>query len=576
MSLISYASSAFKALSVPLEQSGHKAVANDFLRFHGGIPDGKTEMQLSRSRDELLLKVRCLEPTTVWHQNANRNAFSDDHLEIFVGAMEPVPWLMQFVVGAGGAQWDDMGLAGQWKAVVKVEAGCWIAEVVFPLRLFHMNNLSVGFNLCRYAKERNEFSTWCALDVKFHEPENFGLLVMDDFSRVLFAETGIYPEKELSREEFESAIGNLRIPAHTLQCGPWLSNPTATEMTISFQSVGCCGAFLEYRQLGSEQWNRLPFDCRNGILVRNRKTHIISLTGLNSGTTYPYRLCTLHPMTSQQLLSPTYEFTTLNEEKESFSFSVVSDIHSKPKVLSKLIEDEKTIQGDFLVNLGDLLSCACGTESYVRGILDTESQWCCQYGKPLVFIRGNHEQIGMSAGLYLDLLPHISGKTYYSFCHGRVFFLALDAGNDKPDDSDGLFHNAEMLEEERNWLRHISSCDAYRSARWRIVMIHMPVVTSRYDSGAAESLLRLLPQADLILAGHLHRYFTIEPESNVCVFKRENRRSVTEHEPLHCLVVGNDSDTIIHLNVSDSRIELNVQSHDGTFADHLVVNPATP
>ena len=505
MSLISYASSPFKALSVPLDRCGHKVTANDFLRFHGGIPEGKTEMRLSRSREELFLQVRCFEPAGLRIQKADRSVFSDDHLEIFFGAMEPVPWLMQFVVGAGGGQWDNMGFSGRWKAVVKVEKDFWSADMVFPLSLFHMNNLSVGFNLCRYARERNEFSTWCALEVKFHEPENYGLLLMDDYSRVLFAETGVYPEKELTRTEFESAISNLRIPAHSVQCGPWVSNPAATGMTISFQSVGCCGAFLEYRRPGSERWIRLPFDCRDGILIRNRKTHILNLTGLQPGTTYQYRVCTLHPMTSRELISPVFEFTTLEEGKDSFSFSVVSDIHSKPKILSKLIEDEKTFRGDFLVNLGDFLSCACGTESYLKGLLETESQWCCRHGRPLVFVRGNHEQIGMYAGLYQDLFAHPSGRTYYSFRHGNVFFLALDAGNDKPDDPAGLFHNAEMLEEERNWLRNISTCDAYRAARWRIVLIHMPVVSSRYDSGAAESLLRLLPEADLILAGHLHR-----------------------------------------------------------------------
>ena len=575
MSLISYASSEFKALSVPLDQCGAGVMANDFSRFHGGVPEGKTEMRLSRSREELFLQVRCFEPTGIIVQNADQSVFSNDRLEIFFGAMEPEPWLIQFIVGAGGCQWDNMGFSGRWKSVVKVEKGFWTADMVFPLSLFRMNNLSVGFNICRYATERDEFSTWCTLKNKFHEPENYGLLLMDDYSRVLFSETGVYPEKELTRTEFESSISSLRIPANTLQCKPWVSNPAAAEMTISFQTVGYCGAFLEYRRIGSEQWIRLPFNCRNGILIRNRKTHILNLTGLHPGTTYQYRVCTLHPMTSQELISPVYEFTTLDAEKNSFSFSVVSDIHSKPETLSKLIENEKTIQSDFLVNLGDFLSCACGTESYLKGIIDTESQWCCRHGKSLVFVRGNHEQIGLFAGIYQDLLPHPSGKTYYSFCHGNVFFLALDAGNDKPDDQAGLFHNAEMLEEERNWLQNISKSDAYRSAGWRIVLIHMPAVNSRYDSFAADSLLRLLPEADLVLAGHLHRYFTIEPGANVCDFKRENRRINIEHKPRQCLVAGNDTDTIIHLDVSESRIELNVRSEDGTFTDHLVINPRT-
>lgn len=571
MSLISYASTALKALSVPLDSV--PVQSDDFFKFHGGDPVGKTEIKLSRSRTELFLEVICQEPEEIHAQNTDNDwSIFDkgDRLEIFFGTLDPEPWLMQFAIGAGGGKADNRDLDDRWTADVETGANFWKANIVFPLSIFKLNNLSVYFNVCRYAEARKEYSCWTNLVRGFHELENYGLLLLDDYSRVYFAETGIYPEKEMSRSEFETEMEKLRIPAHRIQHGPWVTNPTETELTISFGSAGNCGAFLEYRKAGTEEWNRLAFDRRNAILDRSRRIHVHHLQNLQPGTRYQYRIITLHPITCQENFSEIYEIKTLDQGTKNFTFTAFSDLHSNTGRVRSLLSQDALKKSDFLVNIGDFLSCACGDDSFYNGFLDLEAEWCKANGKPLVFIRGNHEQIGSLAGTYLDLLPHPTGKTYFSFRHGEVFFIALDAGNDKPDDEVGLFRNAEMIREQQDWIRELSETEDYKNAKWKIVLIHMPVYERRYDSDAAYSMIRLLPDIDLVLAGHLHKYFTVEAETGVCDFKQEKRKTISP-DKLPALTIANDTTTLLQVDVSEEQITINAVDVSGNIIDTQTV-----
>ena len=573
MSLISYASAPLKALSVPA--NGEYVHADDFTKFHGGEPGAKTEIKFTRSRTELFLEVICHETAEVRIGSAEddwRIFDSGDRLEIFFGSLTVNPWLMQCAIGAGGGHADNTGRTGEWRATVEVGADYWKANAVFPISMFITNNHYTYFNICRYSEARKEYVTWMDLDTKFHEVENYGMLLFDDYSRVYFAETGVYPEKEFTRSEFEAAMEKLRIPAHDIQHGPWVSNASDNGMTVAFGSAGNCGAFLEYRPAGTDEWNRLPFERRDGLLIRNRLVHVLHLQGLQPAATYEYRVITLHPVTLKENIGNIYTFKTLDPARKEFTFTAFSDLHASVKRISNLLRQDALKKSDFLINIGDLLSCACGLESYYKGFLDLESKWCQNTGKSLYFVRGNHEQIGTFAGLYQDLLPHPAGKSYYTFRQGDTLFIALDAGNDKPDGDSGLFSNDAMIQEQQEWLKELSKTAEYRHARWRIALIHMPVYKRRYDSDAAFSLLRLIPETDLILSGHLHRYFTVEPETGVCFFKRENLTMVSP-DTLSALTIANDTDTLLQVDVTEDHLTVNVIEQYGNVIDTLRIDP---
>ncbi len=182
---------------------------------------------------------------------------------------------------------------------------------------------------------------------------------------------------------------------------------------------------------------------------------------------------------------------------------------------------------------------------------------------------------GTFAGIYQDLLPTPNGKSYFTFRQGETLFLALDAGNDKPDDQEGLFHNSEMLKEQQDWLRKMVLTEEYHSARWRIILIHMPPCDSeKYDSNAAYSLIRICSESgiapDLILSGHLHKYLKIIPEAGICNYLRE-QRSEPITLPLPCPLLANDTDTLIRMEVSETELAAEVIDSHGIKIDQISI-----
>ena len=52
---------------------------------------------------------------------------------------------------------------------------------------------------------------------------------------------------------------------------------------------------------------------------------------------------------------------------------------------------------------------------------------------PAFFARGNHETRGAFSVNFPEYFPTNSGKLYYAFRQGPVYFIVLDCGEDKPD-----------------------------------------------------------------------------------------------------------------------------------------------
>ena len=96
---------------------------------------------------------------------------------------------------------------------------------------------------------------------------------------------------------------------------------------------------------------------------------------------------------------------------------------------------------------------------------------------PLLLVRGNHETRGAFArelGRYLDLPD---GRFYYSFDHGPVHFIVMDTGEDKEDGHwaySGLTGFDAYRQKEAEWLAREVASPAWRQARFRVLVAHMP------------------------------------------------------------------------------------------------------
>ena len=132
--------------------------------------------------------------------------------------------------------------------------------------------------------------------------------------------------------------------------------------------------------------------------------------------------------------------------------------------------------------------------------------------------RGNHDGRGKFARHWLDYFPTPTGESYYTFRRGPVFFVVLDGCEDKPD-SDiryyGLSTADAYREQQAQWLRGVVAGEEFRSAPYRIVLIHMPPNKGRGWHGELEIERLFLPildgsGIDLMLCGHYHRYQWID------------------------------------------------------------------
>ena len=93
----------------------------------------------------------------------------------------------------------------------------------------------------------------------------------------------------------------------------------------------------------------------------------------------------------------------------------------------------------------------------------------------MVFVRGNHEQLGVYAKEYFNVMRHPSGKTYYAFTYGSVFFLVLDSGSDSNRDDEGImFSNRAAREQQKEFIAEVVESEAYQKADFRVVLMHIP------------------------------------------------------------------------------------------------------
>ena len=92
---------------------------------------------------------------------------------------------------------------------------------------------------------------------------------------------------------------------------------------------------------------------------------------------------------------------------------------------------------------------------------------------------GNHETRGFVARDLKNYFDYKDDRFYYSFDNGPVHFVVLDCGEDKPDNNRyyyGLADYDSYRLEELEWLKKEVKSDAFRNAKHRIVIVHMPII----------------------------------------------------------------------------------------------------
>ncbi len=205
------------------------------------------------------------------------------------------------------------------------------------------------------------------------------------------------------------------------------------------------------------------------------------------------------------------KFKTLDTSKKEVKFSVVNDIHADFKRLESLLKHSPK-DSDFLVLNGDMVSQMESEDQIMKGFVDTLVDFT-KSSMPLFYARGNHESRGNFSEEFINYFPTPTGKPYYTFRHGKVFFIVLDGGEDKPDSDIEYFGTANFdkyRSDQAKWLQSVVNSQEYKSAPVRIVITHIPPAWGSWHGSVdfKKKFATILNGADVdvILSGHLHKH----------------------------------------------------------------------
>ena len=111
------------------------------------------------------------------------NVFGDDCVEVFLDPPGSGDYY-QFAANAAGGTYESRGMDAKWNCdwpcLAKVGEGEWVVEMAIPLAALG-GQAGAGewsLNLCREEQPSHEISTWSGLQGAFHDPQQFGRMVL--------------------------------------------------------------------------------------------------------------------------------------------------------------------------------------------------------------------------------------------------------------------------------------------------------------------------------------------------------------------------------------------------------------
>lgn len=333
--------------------------------------------------------------------------------------------------------------------------------------------------------------------------------------------------------------------------------PTENSIIFSFITQKPVPAGIDYREVGSTQWQR-QWDLAGEIVIRNDRTnHIIRLDDLKPNTRYEYRIVLLEPpaggelrslwanRTHKVIYSPVKKFRTLGADE--LNFFVLADtqlslstncqtVGHRDKFMKKMRSIPEYQKADFITHVGDMTSYFHDIEKDLFG--DFLNKFSSQQNaKPWVYVRGNHELNGIDATLWHDYFVMPDEKPYYSFKVKDTLFIVLACG----DFVKGSKYNAHigpilapdvMVAKQRKWLEKLVQSDDYKNAKFRIVMSH--IAPQLEKSQVIDEIRKIAApimndSIHLWIAGHCHYYWRMFKNSDILYARQPYKRVPAYH-----------------------------------------------
>lgn len=253
-------------------------------------------------------------------------------------------------------------------------------------------------------------------------------------------------------------------------------------------------------------------------LVGNEYQQFLAkITDLVPGTTYDYRLKTIHPRTKASDLSTTYTFSLPSDQTKT-TFALFGDtqaalgLHEQGGYgdYQKLFRQAASEQIDFALHVGDMVDDG-GQYRHWELTQQALSNMPNNHSIPLMSAVGNHEVIGNGLEVYNKTFynppngPDNFKNSVYSFDYHNIHLAVLNTEVTE-----------QQLQQQLQWLKQ----DMQESRKtWKFIMLHRPPYASNSDSGN-RTVARLLPSVidelaiDIVFSGHDHAYVRSQPLRN--------------------------------------------------------------
>ena len=351
---------------------------------------------------------------------------------------------------------------------------------------------------------------------------------------------------------------------HVFLTAPYLQAPEPDSMTIMWITNCLCNSWVEYGE--TEQLGLKAHQSANGLVNAYNRVNSIKLNGLKPGTTYYYRVCSqlftdFQPykiVYGDTIRSSVFNLKTQGIADKELSWLILNDIHDHPESFGELIKLNGSQPYDFVFLNGDMFNYQEDEKQFIENLLHPCSLFSSNV--PFMLVRGNHETRGRFARDIYPYYTNYNNSQYFTFERGPVFSIVLDTGEDKEDthpEYGGICDFDAYRIEQARWLEAQMKTGAYKKAKFRVVMMHIPHYHSdgRYGSEHCRSVFGPLfnkYKIDLLICGHTHVYGVYPPD--------------TPNHNYPIIIGGGPAKgkrTLIKINVKDDTLNLQMLRDDG-------------
>ena len=362
---------------------------------------------------------------------------------------------------------------------------------------------------------------------------------------------------------------------------PSLQCPKEDGMTVVWAVRQSAAGLVQYGT-DKENLDQTAYGEQFGQKAYSEQFIQIRIEGLQPNTRYFYRTVTrpfrfasaYQFVQGEPEYSETYSFETPGINKVVGTFSVINDTHNSQPVLKILGERLRTLNSDYTIWNGDIVSQYDNARIAVDTILRPGGSGFARE-KPLLFVPGNHDYRGKWArNLTLCLTPweqslssHSTGRNFVVRT-GPLALIGLDTGEDKPDNREewgGLALFEPYRIQQRDWLEKALQSEQVASAKFVVAFCHIPIFDSRPNANGGDlptGFASFQRQSGDLWGPLLTKYGV---QAVIAAHTHRHRFDVPTEERTWAQIVGGGTDlnrdvTVIHGKAEGDKLEIVVDS----------------